>query len=654
MDGKPKSTGQDASKPRLLRRAGLWFVLALVLPLAALIAFYMKPGEPRPTVRQEEPEIQTVKVAATTRPSRPVVTDAVARVDLQLGRRPRTDVEQMVEKFDPSEDDWDSEVLSAGVTNQLNQLGKAIADPRVLDIEHIEPLLGKDFSGTRLRSPDDGKWVEVFNDETIRVRRLLPAEPARIVHRGAAGFMAAIREMAKPFPVGTGIRVKFKLVLIDPGESPVTTRVLYSAYGSGAEHGIEQNATWRCTWLLPDRATEQEPRLASIELEELEEVTVKVHDGRLFSDCTESVLGRNASYRYQILPGIDHWVTRFNQLQVPIMGHQGLAVGDVNGDGLDDLYVCAPGGMPNRLYVQDTDGTAMDVSAKSGVDWLNYSSSALLIDLDNDGDSDLVVVTPYELLLAENDGQGRFSLRNGYKSMDGWSAVSAADYDLDHDLDLYLCGYVMRLGSSTLPMPIPYQDAQNGAPNRLLRNEGDFQFSDATEITGLHANNNRFSFSSAWEDFDDDGDLDIYVANDFGRNNLYRNDNGRFTDIASQAGVEDVAAGMSVSWGDCNLDGRMDIYVSNMFSAAGNRITYQRRFAGDVAAGVTETVQRMARGNTLFLNAGDGTFTDISQQASVTMGRWAWASKFVDFNNDTRSDLVVANGYITSEDTGDL
>ena len=97
----------------------------------------------------------------------------------------------------------------------------------------------------------------------------------------------------------------------------------------------------------------------------------------------------------------------------------------------------------------------------------------------------------------------------------------------------------------------------------------------------------------------------------------------------------------------------MDLYVSNMFSAAGNRITYQRQFKSDADASVREHFQRMARGNTLFLNTGTG-FRDVSEQAGVTMGRWSWGSRFADVNGDGWSDLIVANGFISTEDTGDL
>jgi hypothetical protein len=170
----------------------------------------------------------------------------------------------------------------------------------------------------------------------------------------------------------------------------------------------------------------------------------------------------------------------------------------------------------------------------------------------------------------------------------------------------------------------------------------------------LNENNTRWSFAASWEDYDGDGDADLYVANDFGRNNLYRNDGGNFTDVAAEAGVEDIAAGMSVAWGDYNQDGKMDLYVGNMFSSAGQRIAFQGRFHTAANNETREQFQRHARGNSLFLNLGDGTFRDVSEEAGVTLGRWAWASPFIDINNDGWEDLVVANGFVTGSNTGDL
>ena len=120
------------------------------------------------------------------------------------------------------------------------------------------------------------------------------------------------------------------------------------------------------------------------------------------------------------------------------------------------------------------------------------------------------------------------------------------------------------------------------------------------------------------------------------------------------ADAEDSASGMGVTWADFDHDGWMDVYVSNMFSAAGSRVMSQAAFKPNSAENVRTRLRRFARGNTLLKNLGDSTFSDVSEVAGVTMGRWAWSSNFVDVNNDSWDDLVVANGLLTTDDTGDL
>lgn len=170
----------------------------------------------------------------------------------------------------------------------------------------------------------------------------------------------------------------------------------------------------------------------------------------------------------------------------------------------------------------------------------------------------------------------------------------------------------------------------------------------------MDENNRRFSYAAAWDDYDNDGDLDLYVANDFGRNNLYQNQGGHFKDVAADAGVEDIGPGMSSCWSDYNNDGLVDLYVSNMFSSAGNRITQQQQFQQQADDETRSAFRRHARGNSLFANLGDGRFQDVAVPAGVVLGRWAWGSKFADLNHDGWQDLIVTNGFITQEDSGDL
>jgi hypothetical protein len=285
------------------------------------------------------------------------------------------------------------------------------------------------------------------------------------------------------------------------------------------------------------------------------------------------------------------------------------------------------------------------------VDWLNESRAALFVDLDNDGHQDLLISTMRGILVLRGDGAGRFAPAGELPTTEGYS-LAATDYDGDRLLDVYVCNYVQTSGGGTLPSP--YHDANNGTPNVLYRNLGGLRFEDVTERVGLDENNRRYSFAASWVDYDEDGDVDLYVANDFGRNNLYRNEDGQFRDVAGSAGVEDMAAGMGVSWGDFDLDGDLDLYVSNMFSSAGRRVTYQRRFEPEGGSAVRGALQRHARGNSLFASRGDGSFEDVTVSAEVFMGRWAWGAQFVDLNNDGMEDLYVPNGFFTNEDTGDL
>jgi hypothetical protein len=330
-------------------------------------------------------------------------------------------------------------------------------------------------------------------------------------------------------------------------------------------------------------------------------------------------------------------------------------VGDANGDGREDLFVCQPAGLPNRLYIQQTDGTLVDRSEECGVDWLDASRSALFVDLDNDGDQDLVVGTPAGVLLMENDSVGTFELRSTLELDYDVQSLSAADYDNDGDLDLFACVY--RTASRAAQVPFLYRDATGGGWNRLYRNDlklAEWQFTDVTQACGLDDGADRYSMAACWEDYDNDGDQDLYVANDFGRNYLYENREGRFVDVAQRAGVLDIGSGMSVSWGDYNRDGLMDLYVGNMFSSAGQRVTSNPSFRPGEDSQVRTIYQRLAKGNSLFAGTSNGKFRELGAEAGVEMGRWAWSSLFVDLNNDGWEDLLVANGYFTTEDSGDL
>ncbi len=569
---------------------------------------------------------------------------------------------------DPHTDGWSSEVFTGRVDNTLKKWAAYLSTNVPIDVHELEHFVDPQFSVGRLR-PDP--LVTAFSDATTIVRR--PAAGALDAARpptrhGAEGFKEAIEEWLAPSAGSASRRVTIKTIHVEPDATPPRTFVRIETFGTfnatGAAtdaapaRGIQQVLEWTCRWSLPEG--EQPGLLLGIDLERFEEAEGRGPTGPLFADCTIHVIGANGCFERQLVPGSDDWLERMDaRMGYDTRGHQGVAVGDVNGDGLDDVYICQAGGLPNRLFLHQPDGTAKDVSAAAGVDWLDPTHAALLLDLDADGDQDLVIGAGFDLLLMANDGAGRFTRRMRLPLPRPSISLAAADVDDDGDLDLYACVFHDENAEpGRLAHPLPLHDANNGGRNHLFRNDtprgGEWKFSDATAEVGLDENNRRWSWACAFEDYDNDGDQDLYVANDFGRNNLYRNEGGFFHDVAGEAGVEDRSFGMSASWGDWNRDGFMDLYVGDMFSSAGNRVTYQRNFKPDTDTGLLETYRLLARGNSMFQNLGTGKFADVSVETGTTMGRWAWGSFFVDFNNDGWDDVLVCNGYLTNIEPQDL
>lgn len=557
----------------------------------------------------------------------------------------------LVEKYEVREavrDGWETEVASEELAERLKKMARALEEPGGLSLDLLASLVHPRLEVSPLRPKP---LAPAFVSPLLQVLRGDGGQGnSRTNSVGAAGLLQALRDLISPLEGAGGRRVHFKIFRILPRDEGYETVIRYTAAGQFPHRSLQQNALWRVQW-SSERGKEGPLRMTSLGVDAYEEVEGRGEAGTLFADCTEAVLGRNPSFREQLLPGLASWWNTLDRLSgITFRGYQGLALGDVNGDGMDDLFVAQPGGLPDRLFLREAGGTARDISREAGIDYLELTKSALLVDLDNDGDQDLVLVKAAHVILMENDGRARFRPR-AILPLPGGVSVSAADYDGDGRLDLY--GLAYRNPDEGLP-PTPYHDANNGEPNRLFRNHGDFRFTEVTSAVGLDQNNRRYSFAAAWEDYDNDGDQDLYVANDFGRNNLYRNDDGRFLDVAAEAGVEDISAGMGVTWADVDGDGWMDLYVSNMFSSAGGRVAYQRRFLPHAPQETRTLYQRHARGNSLFRNQGDGTFSDVSDQARVTMGRWAWGAIFADLNNDGRPDLVVPNGYLTNDQTDDL
>ena len=563
--------------------------------------------------------------------------------------------------LNPESDGWKSEAFGATAQQVCDQvatiafLGQA-QEPQAR--QQLGGLLSDNFVCSALRPTE--RETMIVDSGRFLVKRAVAGWPSESTVRfqqvsGAVEAMSQLAVLADT-ELASG-RVATKTVRVASTKSGARTLHVVEAFGATADGFVEQHCKWTCDWTM-DPASQQ-PRLSSLVTSDYEETFSR---NRLFSDDTSSVLADSSTYTNQLRHGLGHWLDRIETTHgMYIFAEYGIAIGDVNGDGWEDIYVCQPGGLPNRLLVQSSDGTLVDRSRAARVDWLDHTSSALLLDFDNDGDQDLALaLESQKIVFMQNSGEGVFSIATEVPIADRHvQGLSAADYDNDGLLDVYLTvGFAdTRARSSEARPAFVYHNANEGGANVLLRNRcsaSRWQFSDVTSEVGLDQNNRRHSLAAAWEDFDNDGDQDLYVANDYGQNCLYENTNGSFRDIAAAAGVVDFGSGMSVSWSDYDHDGWMDLYVGNMFSSAGNRITRQAAFQRQVAPEDRAILSRFAKGNSLFRNRGNRRFDDVGKNAGIELGRWAWSSLFCDINNDGHEDVFVANGYISNDDEDDL
>jgi len=351
--------------------------------------------------------------------------------------------------------------------------------------------------------------------------------------------------------------------------------------------------------------------------------------------------------------GVAHQGLRFGQPGNQSYAWNGSASADVDGDGLWDVFHPSDG--RNFLYMATEAGTFKEEAGSRGLIGPDMGTGAVFFDFDNDGDQDLFVA--HEGWIGEdggvmgetsklylNDGAGVFEMVTEEIGLGaplvGYS-VTAFDYDMDGWLDIFVCGYG-RLESEHNNSWI---DATNGEPNGLFKNIKGERFEEVAAAAGVRGTS--WTYASAAADYDLDGDLDLYVANDYGLNRFYRNEgDGSFKDVAEELGLLDRGNGMGVSFGDLNNDGLLDVYVANMSSTAGNRIL--DRLKGDVDEEVYEMLKKTAAGNTIFLRSGDG-FEALPLEAGGVNASWAWSPMLCDFDLDGRTDIFVTNGFVTGD-----
>ena len=567
-------------------------------------------------------------------------------------------LEPFLKELEPGNDAFPMEAHAKAIDARLRELSEALhaGRPRIAAI--AKTLFDPSFRGARLVSndrPSDGQ-------APLEVKRA--NDLSRDLTLDASSFAAELQRLTADFREITVAELLITAIEPDgPADAPprVRTTVRYDIVGAGTtSYRVEHVGEWEISWRRNGSGWQITQWTAASDVASRARAP-------LFTEITAAALGKNESFQRQLNIDLDSWMATFDSvLTRDSNGHHGISVGDVDGDGLDDLYVAQPAGLPNRLYRNRGDSTFEDITEKAGVSVLDDTASSLFADVDNDGDEDLILATATTPLLFLNDGRAHFTpVPNAFqfaKPLQGvLTSISMADYDRDGFLDLYLCvySYFFGAGEDKAGTPAPYYDARNGPPGVLFRNDGHGRFVDVTTDAGLEKGNDRYHFAAAWGDYDGDGWPDLLVANDFGTKNLYHNlgrRDGRvtFEDVAASAGVLDYGAGMSAAFVDYDNDGLLDIYTGNMWSAPGQRVTSASTFMPDASPDVRGLYRRHVRGNSLLRNLGNGRFEDKSVAAHATMGRWAWSSDAIDFDNDGWEDLYIVNGMLTREPVGNL
>ena len=362
------------------------------------------------------------------------------------------------------------------------------------------------------------------------------------------------------------------------------------------------------------------------------------------------------------------------------MNGSGVALGDVDGDGWCDIYLCRLEG-PNQLYRNLGNWKFTDVTGSAGVACDGQSSTgAAFADLDGDGDLDLIVNSiDHGTRLFFNDGAGRFTERSNpaMQRPAGGMSLALADVDGDGDLDLYIANYrtntIRSTGLSVLVVNgkrvIRPEDRdhleftpqglllEHAEADVLYLNDGRGNFTPVPWTNGIFRDEDGkplaaaprdWGLSAMFRDIDGDGAPDLYVCNDFwSPDRIWLNDgHGRFRAAPRLALRHTSTFSMGVDFADLDRDGRDDFLVLDMLSRDPQRRLTQRAMSGQNFNDPGRIDDRsQAEHNTLFWNRGDGTFAEIAPGAGLAASEWSWCPVFLDVDLDGYEDLLVTNGH---------
>ena len=571
----------------------------------------------------------------TAQKKRPINTEVLLGYD----KKPQTVAErpELFAKLEAAAGD------DAKIIGQLNaiifRLEKNIG-AIVEGVEVSQPKwLSGQFAGAGINR--DG-FQDRFSDDQIGVVRWKASQAAPVL-RGPNSFEKFVRNAMASWLGKSDFRINLKIYKSEFETDHVVANMIVEAFGRGKtddgidDLGVQSTSIWKTKWAK----RQGQLQLENIQVQAQEEITARISGGQLMRDCTASILKRCDRLPNQLVYGLDQWSRRIPGID--IVGNQGLAVGDINKDGMDDIYICQPHGLPNLLLVQNPDGTADDVSHQSGVDVLDESHAALMIDVDNDGDQDLIISTDENLVLMSNKGDTTFQLEHSMILGANAQSISAADFDQDGDLDLFLCKYQpVNRQSDLLMFPEKIDVADDGGRNILLRNDEGWKFTDVTEQVGITSNNSRYSRSANWVDYDFDGDCDLYITNEFSHDQFFENENGWFNELSGELGLRNSARHRSVSVGEFNQDGRFDFFVATdaplsalreLSDGSDRRHRFHKNLTGE---------------NQIWFSGAPGKpFTPFFLRAPIFSSESAFGSTTADLNNDGLDDVVVTNGFLS-------
>jgi hypothetical protein len=388
----------------------------------------------------------------------------------------------------------------------------------------------------------------------------------------------------------------------------------------------------------------------------------------LFTSCTGNSDNKNALFSKLDAKetGIDFNNINVENEQINILTYEylynggGVAAGDVNNDGLPDLYFTS-NNRENKLYLNKGEFKFEDITATAGVGAKGWKTGATMADVNGDGLLDIYVSRSADgnpanrknLLYINNGGTvPTFTEKAAEYGVDDDSYSTQAvffDLDRDGDLDLFTLNHSLISISNKVGIdPLARNSRKPHLSNRLFRND-DGKFTDISDEAGVAGGISNYGLSVTAVDFNEDGWTDIYVTNDYAEHDhLYINEQGKkFTDVIKEATGHVPHFSMGSDAADINRDGLVDLFAGDMLPEDNRRqkLLYGPHQYDQFTIMLHNELHYQYMRNMLQLNNGDGTFSEIGQIAGVSNTDWSWATLFADYDNDGWNDLFVSNGY---------